>query len=70
MRRERHPAGTTSPADSRAAEGLQFRVLGPLDVIDANTPIIVPPGRQTLLLSALLTEVGVAVGRHRLVQVL
>src|SRR3982750_4714835 len=41
---------------ARAADGVQFKILGPIEVTSAERPVRIPPGRQPVILAALLLE--------------
>ncbi|EST38314.1 hypothetical protein N566_08120 [Streptomycetaceae bacterium MP113-05] len=47
-----------------------FRVLGPLQIRGTHGPLKVPPGRQELILAALLLETGRVVGTNYLVDLI
>src|SRR5690348_7047965 len=49
---------------------IAFRVLGPLEVNGGTGPVRVPPGRQEIVLAALLLEVNRVVGSEHLVDLI
>lgn len=49
---------------------IDFRVLGPLEVTGRDGPVRVPPGRQEVVLAALLMESNRVVGSHHLVDLI
>ncbi|MEW1636961.1 BTAD domain-containing putative transcriptional regulator [Streptomyces sp. NPDC093801] len=62
---------TVSPGGARhALEPVAFRILGPLSVIGAVGPVRVPPGRQEVILAALLLEADRVVSTDYLVDLI
>jgi DNA-binding SARP family transcriptional activator/Tfp pilus assembly protein PilF len=49
---------------------IDFRVLGPLEVTGRDGPVRVPPGRQEVVLAALLMEINRVVGSSHLVDLI
>ncbi|MER7763765.1 BTAD domain-containing putative transcriptional regulator [Streptomyces sp. NPDC097619] len=62
---------TVSPGGAQhALEPVAFRILGPLSVIGATGPVRVPPGRQEVILAALLLEADRVVSTDYLVDLI
>ncbi|MDG9718416.1 BTAD domain-containing putative transcriptional regulator [Streptomyces sp. DH24] len=62
---------TASPGGAaRGPESVAFRILGPLTVIGPNGPVRVPPGRQEVILAALLLEADRIVSTDYLVDLI
>ncbi|MFF2194309.1 BTAD domain-containing putative transcriptional regulator [Streptomyces sp. NPDC058157] len=62
---------TVSPGGAQhALEPVAFRILGPLSVIGAAGPVRVPPGRQEVILAALLLEADRVVSTDYLVDLI
>ncbi|MEV7541056.1 BTAD domain-containing putative transcriptional regulator [Streptomyces sp. NPDC089915] len=62
---------TVSPGGApHALEPVAFRILGPLSVIGAAGPVRVPPGRQEVILAALLLEADRVVSTDYLVDLI
>jgi DNA-binding SARP family transcriptional activator/Tfp pilus assembly protein PilF len=57
-------------ADASEHAQIAFRVLGPLEVTGRDGPVRVPPGRQEVVLAALLMEVNRVVGSNHLVDLI
>lgn len=53
----------------RAADALRFNILGPVEVMNGPTALRIPPGRQPIILSALLLEPNRVVPVDRLIDV-
>jgi DNA-binding SARP family transcriptional activator/tetratricopeptide (TPR) repeat protein len=53
----------------RAADVLRFNILGPVEVMNGSTVLRIPPGRQPIILSALLLEPNRVVPVDRLIDV-
>jgi DNA-binding SARP family transcriptional activator/tetratricopeptide (TPR) repeat protein len=51
------------------SHGVQFKILGPIEVLSGDTPVRIPPGRQPIILSALLLEPNRVVSIDRLIDV-
>ncbi len=68
-----HTGGHMADAPSPGASGQDrqvFRILGPLQVTGPDGPVRVPPGRQEIILAALLLEVNRVVSTDFLVDLL
>ncbi|MER5882971.1 BTAD domain-containing putative transcriptional regulator [Streptomyces sp. NPDC001941] len=62
---------TVSPGGAQhALEPVAFRILGPLSVVGAAGPVRVPPGRQEVILAALLLEADRVVSTDYLVDLI
>ena len=46
---------------------MEFRILGPLEVVEAGQPVEIPPGKQRMLLAALLLSANQVVSAERLI---
>jgi predicted ATPase/DNA-binding SARP family transcriptional activator len=55
---------------TRRRRATEFRVLGPLEVLDEGRPVALGSGRQPLLLACLLLGAGEVVSRDRLIEAL
>jgi DNA-binding SARP family transcriptional activator len=60
--------GSAEPA-GRVGEGVQFKILGPIEVSNGDAPARIPPGRQPIILGALLLEPNRVVSIDRLIDV-
>ncbi|HEU5472906.1 MAG TPA: BTAD domain-containing putative transcriptional regulator [Actinophytocola sp.] len=54
---------------ARSTDGVQFKILGPIEVTSAEAPVRIPPGRQPVILGALLLEPNRVVSIDRLIDV-
>ncbi|MDI5963348.1 AfsR/SARP family transcriptional regulator [Streptantibioticus silvisoli] len=62
---------TESPGDGGApSDRIAFRILGPLQLTGANGTVRIPPGRQEIILAALLLEVNRVVSTDYLVDLI
>src|SRR3954452_14848149 len=61
--------GRHSRAAGRAKEreGMEFRVLGPLEIVDGGRPIVLGAAKQRALLAILLLDANEIVSRDRLI---
>ena len=57
-------------AEQSSAEGVVFRVLGPLEVSGPSGPVRIPPGRQETILAAMLLEANRVVSIDHLVDLI
>jgi DNA-binding SARP family transcriptional activator len=53
----------------RAGNGVRFNILGPIEVTSGDAPVRIPPGRQPVILGALLLEPNRVVSIDRLIDV-
>ena len=53
----------------RALDGVRFKILGPIEVTSGDAPVRIPPGRQPIILGALLLEPNRVVSIDRLIDV-
>jgi DNA-binding SARP family transcriptional activator len=51
------------------SEGVRYKILGPIEVENGSTPVRIPPGRQPIILGALLLEPNRVVSIDRLIDV-
>jgi DNA-binding SARP family transcriptional activator len=51
------------------ADGVRYKILGPIEVENGSTPVRIPPGRQPIILGALLLEPNRVVSIDRLIDV-
>ena len=56
-------------ADPSRSEGVRFKILGPIEVSNGSAPVRIPPGRQPVILGALLLEPNRVVSIDRLIDV-
>jgi DNA-binding SARP family transcriptional activator/Tfp pilus assembly protein PilF len=53
----------------RSVSGVRFKILGPIEVTSGDVPVRIPPGRQPIILGALLLEPNRVVSIDRLIDV-
>lgn len=56
-------------ADQSGRADVRFKILGPIEVENGSTPVRIPPGRQPIILGALLLEPNRVVSIDRLIDV-
>jgi DNA-binding SARP family transcriptional activator/class 3 adenylate cyclase len=61
------PAMARSTAGPRGAAGMEFRILGPLEILDEGQRIALPRKKQRALLALLLVHSGETLGTDRLI---
>jgi DNA-binding SARP family transcriptional activator len=61
------PAAALSPAGPRNPAGMEFRILGPLEILDEGKRIALPGKKQRALLALLLVHSGETLGTDRLI---
>lgn len=62
--------GVTRSADQPSrADSVRYKILGPIEVSNGSTPVRIPPGRQPIILGALLLEPNRVVSIDRLIDV-
>ncbi|MFL6141534.1 MAG: BTAD domain-containing putative transcriptional regulator [Labedaea sp.] len=60
---------SSAESSGPAVDGVQFRILGPVEVMRGDDPVRIPPGRQPVILGALLLEPNRVVSIDRLIDV-
>lgn len=58
-----------SADQSGRVDGVRYKILGPIEVENGSTPVRIPPGRQPIILGALLLEPNRVVSIDRLIDV-